>query len=429
VKIAFVYPATEFDIINHKDSLPNGLLYLAAVIEKENVAEVSLFDARHGEALPANPSEFDVIGFTAMSMQIDHAVELVQKVREQGFTGKIVFGGPHATVAPESLMQNPMIDAVFLGESEISFLLYLQFLNGTLPAPPATVLLRKATHAAFVAEDDGAPFAKGTTPVEYVKDLDSLPFPARHHFAHVLRKIKFVNIFTCRGCPYNCEFCQPTKRILFGNKIRSRTAENIFQEIAEAVRLYGVTGFSIDDDTFTYNRKRILDFCAMVKNLGLLWSCQSRSDISEETLVAMRDAGCWLIFVGVESGSQRVLELMGKKNNIENNKQFIETCNGLGIKTWCNIMVGYPGETVQDLELTRQFVLKTKPTRACVSQATPFPGTDLYNKHKDDLLPIVWDRLARHIPYPRFKSMEHMQEVISLYQNLCSTGWDRPLEP
>jgi hypothetical protein len=73
--------------------------------------------------------------------------------------------------------------------------------------------------------------------------------------------------------------------------------------------------------------------------------------------------------------------------------------------------------------------MDTKPTRACVSQATPFPGTDLYNKHKDDLLPIVWDRLARHIPYPRFKSMADMQQVISLYQQLCSTGWDKPLVP
>jgi len=447
MRIAFVYPATQFDIAHHKDSLPNGLLSLIAVLERDHGRNVDLFDARFGPALPG--PEYDVVGFTCMSMQISHSMQLVDELRAGGFAGKLIFGGPHASVAPEHLMSNPHIDAVFIGEAERTLPEYLRWLEGDTdaklarlwrrrePGDPHGVIEQKtrlkpcASIGAMKSADELAEewvYEEGDDPL-YVADLDTLPFPARHKLGFRIRETRFINMFAARGCPFNCNFCQPTKRILFGNAVRRRSPENIVAEIDDAVQRFGITGFSIDDDTFTFNRKSVLRFCELIEPYNMPWSCQSRSDIDEDVLEAMRKAGCWLVFVGVESGSQRVLNLMNKKNTVGSNFDFITRCNKLGIKTWCNIILGYPGETEEDMEQTYRFVMDSQPTRACVSQATPFPGTDLYERHFDDLNDMYWDDIARHVFRPKFKSMSHLQPRIDEYMRKCSVGWDKPLVP
>ncbi len=414
-RLCLIYPASDFDIEHHKDALPNGLLSLAAVVEQVSQHAVDVFDARNTKAMPDDPSRYDVIGFTSMSMQIKHALHLVARVREQGFRGKIIFGGPHASVTPEHLMANADIDAVFIGEAEISLLKYLAFLEG----------LPEQLERVWVRDKQGQwQFHEGST---YIPDLDILPLPAREKFAHVIKRNKFINIFTARGCPFNCKFCQPTKRILFGNKVRRRSIDHIIAEIDDAINKYGITGFSIDDDTFTYNKKLLIEFCHKIKQYKLSWSCQTRCDIDEETLLIMKGAGCRLVFIGAESGSQRVLDLMDKNIQVASNYDFVKRCNRLGIKTWCNIILGYPGETLEDMQQTHKFIEEAKPTRACVSQATPFPGTYLFDEHKEDIIPMDWDAMARHVHQPKFNSMKHLQPYIQHYVKVCSVGWDQPL--
>ena len=303
MRVALIYPATDFDLQFHRDSLSNGLMSLAASVETDPTRQVNIFDRRH--TLPLPPAEdydrYDVIGFTAMSMQVLHAIALVQELRRRGYRGRIVFGGPHATVACEHLKTVPEIDAIFLGEGEESFPAYLSHLEG-----------RESRLGRLWMRDAGGCW-QYPGDLDFVDDLDRLPWPARHKFAQVLRKKKFINVLTARGCPYNCNFCQPSKRILFGKRVRRRSPANIFAEIQQALREYGITAFSIDDDTFTFDERALKEFCDLVAPLGLLWSCQSRSDISKETLIAMKGAGCWLVFVGVESGSQRHARPYGKE--------------------------------------------------------------------------------------------------------------------
>jgi radical SAM superfamily enzyme YgiQ (UPF0313 family) len=232
---------------------------------------------------------------------------------------------------------------------------------------------------------------------------------------------------TSRGCPYECKYCQPTKKILFGRKVRRRSTGNILAEIEDAVRRYQITRFAIDDDTFTFSKRAVLEFAEAVKPLHLNWSCQSRSDIDRETLVAMRDAGCDLIIVGAESGSQRILDLMNKKNTVETNAAFIRTCNELGIHTWCNMMVGYPDETEEDMQLSLDFVRKTQPTLTNVSQVTPFPGTYLWNEHQDDIIALEWDQVARHVHRAKFKSLAPKQLLIKNYITLMNKRWKQPV--
>ena len=419
MRIALVYPATEFDMQHHRDSLANGLLCLASAVETAPGRQVDIFDSRHTQAIP-DPKDFDrydVVGFTAMSMQSLHAIDLAKQIRQRGYRGRIVFGGPHATVATEHLKTIPEIDAIFLGEAEATFPAFLSSLEGK-DSPLGRVWIRGG---------DGGWRYPGEYP--FVDDLDSLPWPARHKFGEFIRKSRFINILTSRGCPFNCNFCQPSKRILFGKRVRRRSVGNIASEIEDCVRRFDANSFSIDDDTFTFDERAVLEFCGRIQGKGLFWSCQSRSDISRDTLTAMKNAGCWMMFVGVESGSQRMLDLMEKHNTVEANHRFIGWCNELGIKTWCNIILGYPGETEADMKLTLKFVDRAKPTWACVSQATPFPGTFLWERNREDLVEVPWDAMARHTRLPKFRSMAALQPLIEEYTTEISRGWERPVSP
>lgn len=417
MRIAFVNPATEFDRQYHANALPIGLLYLAAAAEQLYGASVDVFDSRHGSALPppSNVNSYDVIGFTSMSMQVETALELARQLRAAGYQGKLVFGGPHASVAPDHLKQQSTVDAVFIGEAEHTFLQYLAFLEGK-PHKLERVWTRSSP-TDWVHHP-------GTT---YVEDLDTLPFPAREKYGDLSTRLGFINMTTTRGCPFNCNYCQPTKRLLFGNKVRRRSVDNIMAEIEDAVRRFSITDFSIDDDTFTFHKATVLELCVRLRGLSLNWSCQSRSDIDRETLIAMRDAGCRMLFVGAESGSQRILELMEKRNTVENNAAFIGLCNELGIETWCNMMIGYPGETREDMDLSLKFVSEAAPSRVCVSQVTPFPGTALWQQHHDDVIELDWNDMARHVTRPKFRSMAPYQKIINRYMWLMSKDAGKPL--
>jgi anaerobic magnesium-protoporphyrin IX monomethyl ester cyclase len=414
MNIALIYPAIEFDNIYHKFALPSGLLSLTSVIETNGYGTVDIYDSRHMAEIPGGDSlkTYDVIGFTAMSMQISHALSLAQELRTRGYDGPLIFGGPHASVAPDHLKKQEFIDAIFIGEAEETLPQYLNYLSGK-PHKLQRTWIRGVDHQWVYHEGDA-----------FIRDLDALPFPSRDKYDAVIRKCLSINITTTRGCPYKCNYCQPSKEILFGKHIRRRSVDNIITELNEYITKYSIDSFSIDDDTFTFDESVVIEFCKKVKPLNLSWSCQTRTDIKTSTLEFMKDAGCTSLFVGAESGSQRMLDVMGKRNSVENNEMFINACKQIGISVWCNMMLGYPGETIDDMSRSFKFIKRTRPERVCVSQVTPFPGTKLWMDNADDIILRDWDDVARHVRKPKFKSMEKMQAVIELYIVLMSKEFD-----
>jgi anaerobic magnesium-protoporphyrin IX monomethyl ester cyclase len=417
MRIALVYPATRIDKKVLPECLPMGILYLAAIAERDAGATVDVYDARHGSIFPPMKriNDYDVIGFSAMTLQVTTALKLANRARKAGFSGKLVFGGPHASVAPEHLMNQSCVDAVFIGEAEHNFIQYLNYIAGKEHHVERTWI--REVNGTWKYYDEGA----------FIEDLDSLPFPAREKYGDLPARLRSINMSTSRGCPFDCNYCQPSKRILFGKKVRRRSTQNIMAEIEDALQRFHITRFAIDDDIFPFLKSAVLEFCEAVKPLGLTWSCQSRSDIDRATLTAMRDAGCNLIIVGAESGSQRMLDLMNKKNTVEQNAAFMRTCNELGINTWCNMMVGYPGETEEDMKRSLEFVRETQPTLTNVSQVTPFPGTSLWDNHKEDIINADWTRIARYIHRPRFKSLARNQILIKNYITLMNKRWKQPV--
>ena len=417
MRIAFIYPATDFDLEYHKEALPIGLLYLTSVAEQQYGAQVDIFDRRHGEALPSaeRVNDYDLIGFTAMSMQAPTALRLARRLRQTGYKGPLAFGGPHASVAADHLKSQPFLDAIFVGEAEDTFLEYLRCLEGK-PHSLGRVWTRDPDGAWRFHPSD-----------RFIEDLDRIPFPARDKYGELARRIRGINLTSTRGCPFQCNYCQPTKEILFGKRVRRRSVGNIIGEIRDGMQRFGIDSFSIDDDTFTFHKKTVLEFCEQVRGLALRWSCQSRSDIERETLVAMRDSGLSMLYVGAESGSQRMLDLMNKRNSVEKNVEFMGVCSELGIQTWCNMMVGYPGETEEDLKKSLEFVRQTHPTRVCVSQVTPFPGTRLWESRRGDVIERNWDEVARHVHRAKFRSLARQQPLFLYYLWLMSKDWDQPL--
>ena len=417
MKIAFIYPASPFDQKALGNVLPSGILYLTSMAEMRYGAQVDVYDARHGRPFPPPErlNDYDLIGFTGMSLQVSHALGLVKKVRKTGFKGGIVFGGPHASVAPEHLQTQEGIDAIFTGEAEESFIEYLNYLEGRKHRLFRVWIRKPGT---------GWKFYPGES---FIENLDSLPFPAREKYGDLPERLGFINMTTTRGCPFQCRYCQPSREILFGKRVRRRSVENIIAEIEDGIKKYRITRFSIDDDSFTYNKREILKFCEAIKPYGLKWSCQSRSGIDRETLITMRDAHCDLILVGVESGSQRVLDLMDKRNTVEKNESFIKNCNEAGIQTWCNMTVGYPGETEEDIKLSLEFIRRTQPTQANVSQVTPCPGTYLCEDAKGDIIDLDWRIIGRHVHRPKFKSLAKKQILIEYYITLMNKRSDQPV--
>lgn len=415
MKIALIYPAEKVDKKVLPDCLPMGILYLAAVAEKIYGASVDIYDGRQGEPYPS-PSklnDYDLIGFTSLTMQITHALRIGSEFKKRKYAGKIIFGGPHASVVPDHLIKQSCVDAVFIGESELSFIEYLKYLEGK----PHNI------ERVWIREKDWK-FYKGTS---FIDNLDSLPFPLREKYGDLPSRIEFVNMTTSRGCPFQCNYCQPTKEILFGKKVRRRSIQNIIDEIQDVIKKYKIKKFSIDDDTFTFLKSYVMEFCDAVKPLNLKWICQSRTDIDRETLITMKNSGCELMIVGAESGSQRMLDLMNKRNTVEKNKEFLKVCNEIGIDTWCNMMVGYPGETEEDMKMSLKFLRETNPTLTNVSQVTPFPGTYLWEKNKDDIIFKEWGDVARHVHKSKFKSLSKKQLMIKNYITLMNKRYKQPI--
>jgi radical SAM superfamily enzyme YgiQ (UPF0313 family) len=185
-------------------------------------------------------------------------------------------------------------------------------------------------------------------------------------------------VFTSRGCPYRCAFC--SSRNVFGKSVRCRSAKNVVDEIEFLVNNYGIDGFYILDDTFTVIKKHVINICNELKRrkLDLIWGCETRVNlINTNILRIMKDSGCVQIDFGVESGSQKILNILQKDITIRQIKRAFNLCHKLGIRTYANFMINNPQETFEDIEKTRKLAKTIKPTYSDVWITTPFPGTKL----------------------------------------------------
>ena len=293
----------------------------------------------------------------------------------------IIVGGPHATYFHrEVLKECHAIDVVIRHEFDTKIANVVAGLDNLERISGITY----RNNGGIVDNGDG----------DLEKDLDTLPLPDRDvipwnwYLEAWYTKKPFMNMMTSRGCPYHCSFCL-WPQSMYGHKQRFRSLDNVFKELHLLVDRYGLKEINIDDGTFTTKKKRVIEFCQRLRDDGLelVWTCNGRVDnIDDEMLEAMKASGCKMIRLGVESGSQEVLDKIYKGLTLEQIEQGVRLVKKHGIQALGGFMFGFPYDSRKTIEQTIQFAKKLSPDQVQFSINMCYPGTSLYEYAKENNL-------------------------------------------
>ena len=353
----------------------------------------------------------DVLGLTAKSPCYPSAKKVAALYKKSNPEGIAVLGGPHATLAADEVIQDGIFNFCVRGEGEQTFLdLCTVIENGT----------RQFSHIAGLSYPSNG-VAHHTFNRGLQTNIDEFPFPAKDLslFPERYPVGAMGHIISSRGCPFRCGYCAQDK--LWSRKVRFQTTERTIAEIKELKELYGISSFYFWDDSFTVNRKRIVNLCEalIAQGISIIWNCTTRVDlVDEESLGIMYKAGCRNIDVGIESGSERILKLIHKGITIDKVHESIDMIKKAGIQCNAFFMLGFPDETEEDIRLTLDFIRSTKAGIIALSIFTPYPGCALFDRAKElSLLPdkINWAELSHHSAKNYFVknlSRERFQEYV-----------------
>lgn len=348
--------------------------------------------------------EPDIVGIQAMSSTFP-SVQVVSKVcKEYNSKCPVIVGGIHATIQPERVIADPNIDFVVVGEGEITMLELVKSIR----------ICNNFFHDidGIYYKDNGT--IKQTKKRDFIPDLDNILFPARNLVInpHLYNNNEFGSVIFGRGCPFNCTFCNSNS--LWSRNVRSRSPENMVSEIILLKNQYGIKTIAFQDDTLTFNQKRLFNLCSLLikENLKVNWTSFSRVEIiNQENLSLMKRSGAIALTFGVESGSERMLKLMNKKISLD---QVLNARNLLGkngIDFACTVLVGTPDETKEDLKQTISFLKKLKPDSVGVCTYTPYPGSQMYDRAVE--LGLVSSEID-YLKYSHFSNYNNFSKDISI---------------
>ncbi|TMB43922.1 MAG: B12-binding domain-containing radical SAM protein [Deltaproteobacteria bacterium] len=370
-------PSVDANFIDH------GLASVGAAAKAAGHA-VGLIDLRalsgweHFRSL-VRSSDTPVWGITSWSLHYPDAVRAMRVIKEERPEAVIVLGGVHATINTRQVLNNALADHVVTKEGEVSFPRLLASLDAG-EQPPRLI--------------EGEP-----------PDLDAIPWVDRDLFdvsGELLTPmvprlpLPFITTNAGRGCPFKCNFCQPAERMVFGNKAKIRSAQNVVDELLHLRDRYGFRSWMAHDDLFFLNPKWMLEFCDRYQAAGLdqPFICQMRADMIcrfEPVVQRMAEAGLAWAMIGFESGSQRILDLFEKGTTVEQNLRAAEICRQHGVKVWANIMFGAPSETKAEALETVRMVWKIGPEHFSPSFFTPTPGSGMFDVVERQDLAVVDD--------------------------------------
>ncbi len=391
MKLMLIFPRMKYQ----PGDPPLGICGIASHVKKTTNAKVSIIDTTFKptfEYIEKNIQKLrpDMIGIYTDTLMYNDFVKVTKIAKKYGCF--VFTGGPHPTVMPETV--KPYVDAIIPGESEITVAdLVNKFPN---LSKVKGVVYKKTSKA------KGKESVTWITnpPRPYIQDLDSLDFPAVdmvdmekyiqkwHQLDAFDPTIRGTNIMSSRGCPYNCSFCQPNLRELFGEKVRHRSPENVIAELKFLKKKFKLGGFFLHDDTFNIDGNWVKSFCHLLvsEKLNLYWACNARINtlLDIEELTMMRDAGLRMVHTGVESASQRVLNDIYRKGiKVKDVPIALNNLKLLGIQSLCFFMLGAPTETKEEIRKTIKFAVSLNATEITASITTPLPGSKLYEIMKD----------------------------------------------
>jgi len=366
MKISLVYPP-QAELKEPLSYIPLGLAYIGSSLIENGFDDVSVDNLawmRNDEDIKLDFADIFMISY--MSVGRIGVNKVVNYIREKYPESKIILGGPHPSVDPITTYKDIKPDVVIIGEAEKFIVRYLKEY--------------KESKKNDISEMNGIFYAG------VIDDLDSLPFPARQLFdynnvvsisgIHGCEKgVKSTTLITSRGCPFSCKFCCRGHHMYVNYRYRS--AENVKDELIELREDYGIQHVRLVDDCFTLIKDKVRKICQYTNELDMSFICITRADTCNfELLKTLKDGGCTMINIGVESGSDRLLLEMDKRETIDQIKKCVINAKKVGLETKVLLQYGLPGETEDDIQKTMNFLKEVKPEHYTLSRFTPLPGSE-----------------------------------------------------
>ena len=364
----------------------------------------------------------DLIGISALSFNYPEALEISRFIKEK-FSIKIIFGGVHCILSPDEVIKNNDVDIVCLGEGE---LVLKEILDNSVNCKNIKGIYYKENGKIFKNKKR-----------KLIEDLDSIPFPDFEDFEidhYFMINHKHFPIMGSRGCPYNCTFCgnHALKKNLLGQYVRFRSVENIINEIEQRVKTYykkGMKYFYFFDDTFILYKKFVFEFCRKYKEKGLdkkiKWTANVRANlVTDDIIKAMKNAGCYEVRMGVESGNDYIRNKVYNRNMSRDqllNAFKIIKKNGLQLRL--DFIIGAPFETPEMIEESIELAKESNGDQIFFVKLYPFPGTEIKKIcEKEQIIKKKMKFNEKGMPpvdktlFTSKKQLKKFQKLISLWQ-------------
>lgn len=405
MRIVLIQPDSPWAIDPLRSHPSLGILYVSAYLKAHGFKDVEVVDLTGGVKLPS--VEADIIGISASTPQFPIAVDIRNELKKATPEAVFVIGGPHATVHPKSCLEAGF-DYVVAGEGERAM---LDIAKLPLNTPYKTVVRNLP-----------------------INDLDSLPFPDRdaidiYRYKYIKDGVRYTSMVASRGCLWGrCAFCCQN----WPKPVRYRTPENCIEEMKLLRDEYGFEGIYFYDDCFNLHRPWLREFCTLLvpQRLGIKWRCLIRADVTRTQAMEMKSAGCVEVFIGQESGSDRILKNINKGITAEQGLEAIRICTDYGLDTRVGLIIGLPGESRETVEETREWLKAARKIDPELdfdyTICTVYPGSAIWdNPERYDIAfeRRNWSKMIYKRPVGNYEgvvSTSHLsaEEILSLQREI-----------
>jgi len=408
--------------------VPLGILYISAFLEKHGY-ENDVFDSTFStlEKLKEQLIETtpNVVAIYTNLMTKLNVLKIIKYIKTEPLlrNTKIILGGPEVRNHTENFL-NYGADFIIIGEGEETTLELINAIKITDAPTQLSMTISSIKGLAYI--ENGKVI---TTPERsLIKDINVLPFPAREKIDFnpylngwkIHYGLSMMSVNTMRGCPYTCKWCS---RAVYGGTYRRRSPQLVAQEMKHIKDTYNPDMIWFVDDVFTIHHKWLTEFAAEVKKQDAIipYEIISRADrLNEEVIKTLKASGCFRVWVGAESGSQKIIDAMDRRVDVMQTREMIRLAKKHGLEAGTFIMLGYPGETKQDIKETIEHLVQSNPSQYTITIAYPIKGTELYNEVKNEFLEqsLEWETSTdRDIDFKRTHPKQYYQYAIQWVMN------------
>lgn len=336
-----------------KDLSPQHFLYQEALLDDSN----EIWSEYRQILSDFNP---EIVGVSVLSVKLASALKIAKMTKEFNSSITVFTGGEHVTVRPQDVFTGN-VDFAICGEGEQGI---LRMVKG----------IENKTYLPKIIKS------------ELIQSIDSIPMPAIECLSNLssYRPIDLGLMMSARGCPFNCTFCGLST--IWGHHVRTHSIDRIIEEILVRKNLYYVDYFSFRNGTFTLNKNSAIEFCnrLLKDSVNIKWECLTRVDVIDKELVSlMKEAGCETIRIGVESGSQKILDYIKKGISLDQVRKAAKVLNESGMFWASYFMLGVPMETIESMDASLNFIKEIDPPFVTLSKFTPLPGTEMFQEVVD----------------------------------------------